>query len=376
MTVELKGQALVPGLRQVADLVIQRRRELPVPGDLLVEIGQQVTSDQVVAQAELPGDLQVLRLPEKMGIEVFEVCEGLRVKEGDSVERGTLLCEHAGLFGWFKTKAVAPLAGVIEFISQRSGHIGLRLPSHVLQLSAYISGIVTTVEAERAVLIQSKAAFIQGIFGVGGERQGRLKILAVAPEATVTAVDIPAECAGAVLVGGTNPSLEALQVACARGATAFVTGAIGAEALAGYLGYDLGIALTGDEPVDMTVIATEGFGTIPISERVLEIVTRFEGLHASVNGATQVRAGALRPEIIIPHQVTTDIVGLSTTSFGLTPGSEVRLLRVPYFGRRGIVQDLPKALGKIATGACARVVRVKLTDGVVVTVPRANVELL
>jgi hypothetical protein len=56
-------------------------------------------------------------------------------------------------------------------------------------------------------------------------------------------------------------------------------------------------------------------------------------------------------------------------------GARVRLIRVPYFGSRGTVSELPHELRELETGAMARVLCARLDDGRDVVVPRANVEL-
>lgn len=364
-----------PNLQVRREAVVRRVRELPVPGEILVREGATVTSDQIVARAELPGELMVLRVAEQLGIEPAEVMRGVQVKPGQRVSEGECLCEHAGIFGLFRSRFFAPAAGTIDFITERTGHIGLRLPSRLLEVRAWLAGEVVRVEAGKAATIESRGAFIQGIFGVGGERSGRIHLLPVGPETVLTPAVMTGDLAGRILVGGTAPEAEAIRAAAALGAVGLVTGAIDDRALAAYLGYDLGIALTGDENIPLTLIITEGFGRIGMSPRILEILGEFAGCHASITGATQVRAGALRPEILIPHGgVETGEITGGPASFSV--GGRVRLIRVPYFGQVGTITALPHEARMIDTGAHARVLTARLEDGREVTVPRANVELL
>lgn len=368
-----------PALQLFQRTAVRKRRELPVAGRTLVAVGSKVTFSQIVAEALLPGELHIMRVAEKMGIEPFEVVKGLRIGEGQEVEEGALLCEHSGLLGLFKSRFKAPVAGKIEFITQHSGHVGIRMAPQAIKLSAFISGIVVGLSVDRAVEIESEAALIQGIFGVGGERNGKLKMLDVPRGRVVEENDIPADAAGCVLVGGTRPSLGALRKASAIGAAGLISGGLDDRALAGYLDYDLGIALTGDEDIPLTLIATEGFGALPISERVLGVLGGLEGQFASINGATQVRAGAVRPEIIVCYEdrvaARIDTPELSR-DLGLGVGSRVRIIRVPYFGLFGQVVEMPVAAERIETGAMTRVLKARLEDGRIVSVPRANVELV
>jgi hypothetical protein len=338
--------------------------------------GQAVQASDTVAQALLPGELQIVRLAEEMGIEPFEVEKGLKVTAGQEVQPGTVLCEHKGLFRLFTSRHKASVSGTVEMLGSHTGHLGIRLPARPISVNAYISGRVVRVEPKKSVLIESRAAFVQGIFGVGGERHGCLRMLKIPGGKRLEPADLDGDLCGLILVGGTKPSIETLRRATELGAVGMIVGSLDDQALAAYLGYDLGIALTGDEDIPMTLIATEGFGELPISERVLALLAKFDGLRASINGATQVRAGALRPEVIIAHGDPAADDAFGGLESGLQVGSGIRLIRVPYFGLRGKVVELPNEVRKIETGASARILVAQLEDGRRAVVPRANVELV
>jgi hypothetical protein len=372
------GQAFVPGLEVTTKREITRIRELPVRGQILVKKGQIVTFDTIVARAELAGELHILRIAEKLGIEPFEVMRGVTgigIKVGQKIPKGEILCEHAGIFGLFRSSFLAPVAGTVEFISEASGHIGLRETPRALELQAFIPGEIVEIMPERSVTIRTQAAFAQGIFGIGGERVGILHVLGIKSSELVTEVHIPDNAQGKVLVGGMAPTVGALKKLAECGAVGFITGSIEAEPLKQYLGYDLGVALTGDEAVRASIIVTEGFGKLSLSPQVSELLQRFHGKTVSINGATQVRAGAIRPEIIIPHDENLSDRHPRNTNRTLEAGVRIRLIRVPYFGLYATVTELPHDPCLIETGTHVRVLKAKLDDGRAVVVPRANVEL-
>lgn len=371
-------QTLTPGLQVQAGTVVRKTRELPVPGRILCRPGEVVTPDAVVGRAELPGDLHILRIPETLGIEPFEAVKGLKVDEGAVIAVGDLVCEHVGLFGLFRSRYHSPVGGAVEFVSQRTGHLGVRLAPHVIELRAYVQGTVADVDLDKSVTIESRGAFIQGIFGVGGERCGAIRMLDGGPRTIVGPGKIPADASGQVLVGGTRPTLKALQRAVDAGAAGLVVGSIDDHALTGYLGYDLGMAVTGHEDVPMTVIVTEGFGWLAVAERAYSLLRSLEGRAASINGATQVRAGAVRPEIIVAREGTGSgsRAADSDPAAGLRIGAAVRIIRAPHFGAAAKVVALPPDPQPVETGARTRVLNARLPNGDIVTVPRANVELL
>jgi hypothetical protein len=372
----MTANLLTPALQLSGCQTVRKRRELPIAGRVLVQEGDQVQSDTVVAEAEREGELRIVRVAEVLSVPPHEACQRMTVQPGSSVECGDIIAELRGLWGLFKTQVQAPIAGIVEFISEATGHVGIRAPSGTIAVRAYIRGVVERIEPGRGAVIRAEATVVQGIFGVGGERSGVIMMLPVRPDQRVGVGDIPEQCEGAVLIGGHSPSIEALRIAAARGAVGFVTASIDDVTLAQYVGYDIGIALTGDEQVSMTLIITEGFGTLAMNERVVSLLSRASGAQASINGATQVRAGAQRPEIIT--RVTQEEGTRGEQSQGaLEVGSRVRIVRVPYFGVQGRVVALPKELTQIETGAMARVALVALESGEsTVAVPRANVELV
>ena len=106
---------------------------------------------------------------------------------------------------------------------------------------------------------------------------------------------------------------EAINKAHDVGVLGIVGGGINDQDLKVILGYDLGVAITGNE-VGPTLVVTEGFGDISMGERTFDLLCSHEGRKASINGATQIRAGVIRPEVIIPLDNTTSKKNLTTAS--------------------------------------------------------------
>jgi len=142
------------------------------------------------------------------------------------------------------------------------------------------------------------------------------------------------------------------------------------------LGYEIGVAITGHEEIGTTIVITEGFGEMNMSPRTFELLKEFEGYRIAINGATQIRAGVMRPEVIIPHDEVNPDDDDEEITGGMTAGTPVRLIREPYFGLLGKVVNLIVDLQTLESGSKVRAVEIQLTTGENVVVPRANVELL
>ena len=163
------------------------------------------------------------------------------------------------------------------------------------------------------------------------------------------------------------------------GVAGLVIGGIHDKDLRALLGYDLGVAITGTEQVGFTLILTEGFGTIPMAGKTFTLLSAHAGQQASISGATQIRAGVIRPEIMIPKGAgaTDDHRAASVPQReGIRIGDQVRIIRDPLFGKIGEVASLPSELQKIPTESEVRVLEVRFGDGSRTMIPRTNIELI
>ena len=172
-------------------------------------------------------------------------------------------------------------------------------------------------------------------------------------------------------------SHAALMRAREVGAVAVVVGGFDDHDLRQLLGKDLGVAITGSEDLGFTLVLTEGFGHIRMAERAWALLTSNAGQLACVSGATQIRAGVMRPEILIPRAAAGAGAVESDASMGLEIGSLLRVIREPYFGRIGNVVELPAELQVLESETKVRVLVVEFADDRSrAMVPRANVELI
>jgi len=366
-----------PGLRVTERALIRRMRRLPLPGRIHVQVGDQVTAEQLVASTELPGNVANVNVAHELSVTPEDVPGVMLFDEGDRVEAREIIAESRAFWGLFHSIARAPISGTIETVSEVTGQVLVRGEPISVEIDAYIDGTVVAVEGTETVVIETRGALAQGILGVGGEAHGAIKVLCGSPDELCHVGLIAEECAGRILVGGGRVTLDALRAAVDARAAAVVTGAIDDVDLDDFLGYALGVAITGQEAPGTSLVLTEGFGDTPMRRRTFELLAARDGRRASVNGATQIRAGVIRPEVIVPEPGATWDADTEAEAAGLGVGSDVRLIRQPYFGRLAEVVELPERLETIPTEAEVRVARVRLEDtGEVVTVPRANLEII
>jgi hypothetical protein len=117
-----------------------------------------------------------------------------------------------------------------------------------------------------------------------------------------------------------------------------------------------------------------------MGKRTFELMTNKLEQQASCSGATQIGAGVLRPEVIIPVDKGPQFQAPShksdMTEGGMKIGDTLRIIREPHFGAIARVKALPAELQQISTESHVRVLVATLPDGRDVTIPRANVEMI
>ncbi len=354
---------------------LHRERRLPIAGDILVHEGDDVTAEQVVMRTELPGKADMVNVVSMLGCLPGEVERHMMKKEGETIEREELLAQSSSFFGLFKTRVESPMDGTVEAISPVTGQVTLRGTPIPVEVKAYIDGKVLALEGDERVTVETTGTFAQGIFGIGGETHGELDFAVSRPDEILDAESLTEAHQGKVVVGGSLISFESLERARDIGVRAVIVGGFDDADLKKFLGYDLGVAITGQEKLGLTLIVMEGFGEIPMADKTFELLQNCRGMKASVNGATQIRAGVMRPEVIIPH-ATAEAVAEEEARLILEVGTRVRVIREPYFGRFGAVTALPAELTKLPTESKARVLVLKFDDGNEAIIPRANVEVI
>ncbi|MBM3328335.1 MAG: hypothetical protein FJY67_02530 [Calditrichaeota bacterium] len=370
------AHSYTPGLRVARQTRIVKERRLPLRGDVLVQIGDLAAARQVVARTELPGNVHPLNCCGQLGILPADIETALLLKPGSPVAKDQEIACASSFFGLFKSRVHSPIVGTLESASPVTGQLILREPPIPVEVSAYIDGTVSQVFPGEGIEIECRGAFIQGIFGIGGERHGTIRMMVASPDRPLDAADITGDVAGMILVGGRRVTLEGFRKAVEKGAVAVVAGGFLNNDLKRLLGYEQGVAITGHEEVGATLILTEGFGDIAMAARTFGLLKENEGRGASVSGATQIRAGVIRPEVIIPIETAVSGDGEAKESGGLDIDDVIRVIRQPWFGRIGRVTGLPAELQLLESGAKVRVLEADLGDGERIILPRANVELI
>jgi transcription antitermination factor NusG len=372
----MMAHSYTPGLKVLHSSVVEKVRRLPIKGKVVKSIGDKLLPDEVVATTDLPGNVRIIKVASILSIGPLDIFDSLKVKIGEKVKKGDLIAQTEGIFGFFKSEVFSPIDGSIESISDVTGQLILREKPIPVEVDAYMSGIVKNIIPDEGVTIQTNAAFIQGIFGIGGEARGDIKVLVKNREEELSSELINETHQGKIIVGGSFISLNTFKKAMSLKVAGVVVGGFNYYDLEEILGYTLGVAITGSEEIETSLIVTEGYGNIKMSKRTFDLLSDYNKKFASINGATQIRAGVIRPEIVIPlKEKNLKKDPFSSTSKGIQKGSLVRVIRAPHFGSMGKVVELPPELQKMESETMVRVAIIKI-DNEKLIIPRSNLEMV
>ena len=350
-----------PETRAMPLTLIRRERVLPVPGKVLASVGEKVQPSQVVAQAEISGEVRIVNVARLLHMPVSRVARFIKVKDGDDVTTSTVLAASGRLSGG---RVLSPADGFVYRVDKAQGRILIKVVTKPFQLTAYLGGNVVSILSGRGVVIEATGAVVQATVGFGDESFGVLQIVAHDPAEVLRAKSIDVTAHGAIVVGGAWIDEAALQQASQLQVRGIIAGSMDGRLI------DLARGLP------FPVLLTEGLGRMPMSRPIFKLLSSQSGREASLSALTQTRWGVLRPEIIIPLPVDSRPALATPLGTPLTVGARVRVIRGSLQGATGNVVGIPDRSAQTDSGARVHGAEIELETVGKMFVPFANLEIL
>ncbi|MBN1953536.1 MAG: hypothetical protein JW900_00680 [Anaerolineae bacterium] len=340
--------------------IIQRDRMLPAPGEILVERGERVDPVQVIGRAQVPGQFHIINVAQELGVTVRTADRYVKVKPGQAVQAGQVVASKGMLLG---RSCRSPFDGHVT--GTGGGRLLIEAEAEEVEVRAGYYGVVSDVYPKQGVGIEVSGALIEGAWGNGHEGFGVLQVTVKSPDKPLRSRAVDTSSRGVILVGGARLDMPALERAVELQARGIIVGGLVPELI--------------DEvkKLSFPVVATEGIGTIPMSNQIFELLSTHDNREAILDGRFSSGWGARRPEIIIPLGAAPDTIQEPFHEDPLQVGDRVRAVRMPHTGLTGKVVEIPANMHRVATGSRLLVARVKPDSGdESVLVPIANLEFL
>lgn len=275
--------------------VLARRRELievlirtsPVEG--VIETVSETSGHVVIREKEIDLTPRTVNVAGPLGIKPKLLLRYLKKNVGDYVEKGGVIAELP--LGVFTKNCKSPIYGQIKSINTETGEVVVQRPHQKADLKAGIPGEVEKVIPEYGAIIKIKGFQIYGIIGFGREAFGKLYILEKNEE--------PLQ--DKILVSNRNLKADEIKKFKDKGVKGIILPSIRATDAEELFGKEVYSGVTGKVDLGITLVIINGFGIEELKEEYLTVFESSIGHWAYLDGRTQIRAGVIRPEIIIQH---------------------------------------------------------------------------
>jgi hypothetical protein len=285
-------------------------------------------------------------------------------------------------------KAVDRLPYGVSFVSPTASQLaGYRVAQKDIRsndqqmngiILAGMRGRVVDITRRGGVIIETRAAIVQGTIGVGNQVAGIITIWnsnsRIQPTSATPSLPIALPT---ILVVPGPLNFAMLREAMNSGVAGIVASSISSRDLEGFLGTDL-IALINSKDIELaykylpplTLLLTEGPGTVAMPARTINLLSQYQGSMALLSGATSI-GQSIYPELIIslPVQELQRNWQPVQPDPTLTIGSQVRICSGSYEGAIGEIIYLYIQHQTFASGVRSRAARVRLEDGTTLAMP-------
>ncbi|MCE5196327.1 MAG: hypothetical protein LLG09_04260 [Negativicutes bacterium] len=307
---------------------------------------------------------------EELGMSKLAFAAGLTVKQGSVVDRGRVLISNR------KPPIVAPAVGKIREISTTEGYLILAPLYQPTELLAHLDGVIKETSENGALVVESYGYRYQGVMGFGGEQVGQLLPL-LAEDRDLDVDDLPEQIRGSIVLARGGVTLAALRRLEQLEISGLIVGSLDQEVL-GKFSHEEPLMVMGQRmELPFTVIMMQGFGSA-MPQQTYRQIAEHAGLLAAIDGSTQLRAGVIRPEILIPlaEEIPLDTKETIPTALNLQVNDAVILIREPHFGSIGRVAAISADLQATAAGTNASLALIQLDQGECLAVPVQNCQKL
>lgn len=363
-------------------------RKFPSEANIHVKVGDIVTPDTIVADYLRSSGFRVFHVAQELGIPAKQLEKYITKAVGKRVYEGEIIAQKKRLLG--KPKVFKTVVdGVIESIGHNGDVTLSMLPQKVTE-AALFWGKVTAVETvnqvqqvpdgvqvpavnDVVVAIETQVVVLYGIMGSGAVRNGRISVVAsatdfVLPQAIEAGVD------DTIIVCGSLVEHGVLEKAIKSNAKGIIAGGIhfrDAQAM-GIRTPDSSMPGT---DIGASIVITQGFGSVGISEVHYALLLRFAGRFGVIDGNNSTITIPIKEEEVEQiRQIASETLVTATT---IAVGQKARILETPEFGKVGTITAIEDNLTTLPSGVQVQMVTLELLENQEkVSVPITNFELL
>jgi len=355
---EKKAMTDVGVVRRAKFIDIRRIRRLPVPGNVLVKLGEAVQPEDVIAEAHIPTKVQSLDIARGLGVLPSEAASFMVRDLGEVVQQGDVIAQYDGSL---PRLVRAPVGG--KLLDWQNGQVILASGAKFEQVKAVMIGEASEIILNFGAVIRTQGCLIQGVWGNGRAGSGVLTLLDPKLEEPLDAFEMDALEQGQVLAAGYCSQKDVFPLLVKKSLAGLILGSLAPELI--------GIAKGQPFPI----IVLQGFGRIPSDLLSVSLLTDCAGEQACINACDRDVFKSTRPEVMIPLKDGEPDIELGSRS-QLALGQWVQVIGGKAFGQTGEVVALSTDETLFESGINLPSVQVRLHSDEEITVPSQNLVIL
>lgn len=231
----------------------------------------------------------IVSLHDKLGVKPRFITTYMHKRKGDYITTGEILAAK----NWSKYDHLihSPATGTIIDVDTAKGNVTIQYQRKNLKLTSGLSAKVTSIAKNRFVEMEYDGITINGSIGFGKASNGP-----VMWNDTFVEADLKP---GFIAIFPFALSMEQLKLIQRNKLAGIIVPSLSEKDVVSLLSYELGVGLTGGEALPFGIILTNGFGNLTLSKEYEEIFRDCTGKHGVMLPATQIRAGVVRPCLIV-----------------------------------------------------------------------------
>lgn len=355
------------------------KRSLKGPGTILAQKNTEIAPHDIIGRYKVTAGFSVVNLAKELNVSPGDVSKYLQKPVGKTVFKGELLASRKTLFS--NSQIVAPNDSIFENLNETTGEARFKMIPKDVSLTSGVFGVIENVDQEQGeITIRCMMTEVYGVFGTGSDKEGFLKVIS-GPGDLVNSSKITEENKGQILVAGALIMEETIKKALSCNVNGIICGGLNMDDYLAMAGSFSPGKKIGTE-IGISIIATEGFGLLPIGEDLQEIFLSYNSRFAMINGnlgrlllpSNDADSILSCRKVSLPTVVAQGVKPELTIS-EIRPGVKVRLIWPPFMGAQGIVDSLDSSPTSLESGISTYLLTVE-TRSRKIRVPYSNVEVI
>lgn len=350
---------MIVGTLQRAKLIkITRKRRLLLPGRVLVNEGDPVHPEDVIAEALLPDKVFILDIAKSLGLEPDQAGQCLVRQIGESLQPEDIIAQCEGAI---PRLVRTPIAGTLTEYHQ--GKVVIATRQTVVNIKAGMIGTIAEVIPELGAIVSVTGSLLQGFWGNARVGSGLLKVMEPDLDSTLAVSDLASLEAGLLVVAGMCSSVDVLKALEEKKAAGLIVKTITPELIPIIL------------DLSFPVLVLQGFSDLQPDPVSIDILQARNGEIACINACPKDIINGQHPELIIPQGKGSPAEEKDFKE-KLEIGQQVILLSGSDIGKIGEVSALSDEKMQFDSGLVFEAAEIRLQNGELIHVPCQNLLII